>query len=608
MNFNMATRAVLCFSSLISIAVGSGSFFPFHPNPSDVHGPYDGSDFSIAAEAASFDWMNITPSRDLEFHFCYDAFRCARLELPLDWLADDEDLYNHTIALAVIKRPANISIQDSRYGGPILTNPGGPGGSGIRSLLGYGETLQNSFDDAPHRYYDVVSFDPRGVLLSTPNALCFPNHSARLAYLHKFLAEGALDTGDEALKKAWARSQSLGQLCAHHEDGDDEFDIRRFTSTASTARDMLALVEKLDEYNKKELASARPGGQSQEVLAEVGSANSALPQLQYYGVSYGTALGNTFASMFPDRVGRMILDAVVDIDDYMKQGYTTNLQDTELVVQSFYKYCFLAGPDSCEIYDSAGPAAIEHTINNLIENLNDNPTPLISEISGSWSAYTFTYTDLRLIQFGAVYEPLVSFPFLSKMYASMLQNNYTLALSRLLDSKIITCPSLSNSSSAEEETYPGYIVETPPNIYCADGLDMSQTTLSDFQSHLSLLQSQSPTIGASWARHRMSCMGWKIRPKWRFEGPFGGNTAHPILWVGNTADPVTPIRNAYRMAELFPGSAVLRQDSEGHGSFGNGEGNCTLGWYRRYLRFGVVPPTDGETVCEPKVRPFGVEV
>jgi pimeloyl-ACP methyl ester carboxylesterase len=42
------------------------------------------------------------------------------------------------------------------------------------------------------------------------------------------------------------------------------------------------------------------------------------PGLQYLAVSYGTVLGNTFASMFPGRVERMVLDGVADADDFVK--------------------------------------------------------------------------------------------------------------------------------------------------------------------------------------------------------------------------------------------------------------------------------------------------
>lgn len=47
------------------------------------------------------------------------------------------------------------------------------------------------------------------------------------------------------------------------------------------------------------------------------------------------------------------------------------------------------------------------------------------------------------------------------------------------------------------------------------------------------------------------------------EGPFTGNTSWPLLIVGNSADPVTPVRNAHKMAKAYEGAVVLEQNSEG---------------------------------------------
>lgn len=87
----------------------------------------------VGASAASsyFDWDAVTPSNDLEYHDCHGTFKCARLLLPLDWLDKKSD---ETIALAIIKSDAVVDIDDPTYAGPVLSNPGGPGGSGVEFL------------------------------------------------------------------------------------------------------------------------------------------------------------------------------------------------------------------------------------------------------------------------------------------------------------------------------------------------------------------------------------------------------------------------------------------------------------------------------------------
>jgi len=101
-------------------------------------------------------------------------------------------------------------------------------------------------------------------------------------------------------------------------------------------------------------------------------------------------------------------------------------------------------------------------------------------------------------------------------------------------------------------------------------------------------------FGEFWLAN-VRCSGWKIRPVERFSGPLGGNTSHPILLIGNTADPVTPLEAAKRMSPYFPGSVVLTQNSTGHCSL-SAPSTCTAKYVREYFFSGKLPPA-GE-VCQ----------
>ena len=111
----------------------------------------------------------------------------------------------------------------------------------------------------------------------------------------------------------------------------------------------------------------------------------------------------------------------------------------------------------------------------------------------------------------------------------------------------------------------------------------------------------SPLVGEVWANHRLGCIHYSVRPHHRFRGPWTGNTSHPILEIGNTADPVTPGRYAKKMAEGFEGAVALIQNSAGHCSLAT-PSNCTLSYVREYFQKGTLPPPD--TVCEPDVQLF----
>ena len=93
-----------------------------------------------------------------------------------------------------------------------------------------------------------------------------------------------------------------------------------------------------------------------------------------------------------------------------------------------------------------------------------------------------------------------------------------------------------------------------------------------------------------------------MRPHARFEGPWIANTSHPILEIGNDADPVTPGRYAVKMAKGFEGAVALIQNSGGHCSI-SAPSRCTMGWVNLYFQTGILPPPG--TVCEPDVLPFG---
>jgi hypothetical protein len=78
-----------------------------------------------------FNWNSIEASSKLRYTPCYDYLQCARLEVPLDW---SDESNNNTAVIAVSKIPARVSKDDPSFGGTIVLNPGGPGGSGVGYL------------------------------------------------------------------------------------------------------------------------------------------------------------------------------------------------------------------------------------------------------------------------------------------------------------------------------------------------------------------------------------------------------------------------------------------------------------------------------------------
>jgi len=203
------------------------------------------------------------------------------LKVPLDWLQPSE---HERVVLAIIKLPAS---DVESYKGPVFINPGGPGGSGVYALKRNGKSLQRIIGSN----HDLISFDPRGVGATTPNVDCWSSIQSRKIWALQDV--GVIDSHPGILYDAYARATALSGLCSRKlagngtaklvsSDSPAGHDISSFVSTASTARDMLEILN-LGGWEK----------------------------LRYWGFSYGTMLGGMFATLWPEKVERMVNDGEI---------------------------------------------------------------------------------------------------------------------------------------------------------------------------------------------------------------------------------------------------------------------------------------------------------
>ena len=188
---------------------------------------------------------------------CYGGFKCATYKVPIDY--ENIDLGEFDIAVMKHETPKAI--------GNLVVNPGGPGGSGIDYAYSYAD----AFTKAVNENFNIVGFDPRGVGRSAPID-CLNNKETDEAY-----ASNAYPENDAELAQMRADTKKFAENC------QAENKYLAFYSTANAARDMDIL------------------------RALLGDA-----QLNFLGKSYGTYLGTLYAKLFPDRVGRFVLDGAVD--------------------------------------------------------------------------------------------------------------------------------------------------------------------------------------------------------------------------------------------------------------------------------------------------------
>ncbi|MFB6722800.1 alpha/beta hydrolase [Kribbella sp. NPDC056345] len=183
---------------------------------------------------------------------------CATLKVPLDYAKPNGRQITLTIS-------GVGSLSAKRF---LLVNPGGPGASGI----GTEQLVNHGLSDKLSDQYAVFSFDPRGVGSSTP---------VDCGDFSKLIKHPALPYQPASAKQEQQRIQQAKQVAA--QCGSKAKDLLPYITTDNTARDM----------DRIRIALGRD-------------------KIDYLGYSYGSKLGATYATMFPQHTGRMILNSVVD--------------------------------------------------------------------------------------------------------------------------------------------------------------------------------------------------------------------------------------------------------------------------------------------------------
>ncbi|KAK4445327.1 TAP-like protein-domain-containing protein [Podospora aff. communis PSN243] len=580
----------------------------------------------------TFNWTKIDASETLEYHPCYHGeFQCARLELPLDHRQNASS--SQTVAIAVIRLPAKVPITDARYGGAIIVSgisiAGGPGGSGVLKVLSHGMQIQTIVDapsppspadsdgdaEALDKYFDIIGFDPRGIGYSTPRLRCFPDAETRENWVLQSKTEGIVGSSDVAFDSKWSRWLSLSESCMDRVSEEGNNSIAYHMNTRPLVADMAALVERHGEWREARAHQALSNNVTSGVNEDTkGGKHGTLPHslrwnrgqetLQYWGFSYGALVGQTFASTYPERVSRLVLDAVLLSAEYYHGSWVRGLTGSDAVWDTFFEYCSESGPEKCPFYIPGGTEAIKIRYHLLLSSLRVNPVAVPA--SGLRGPDVITESDVMFEVKESLYCPIQKFPQLAKELAELDQGDGSL-LARIKQSRLDHFHPPSNCRddgpfSAACQEPGGWQDEDPPAVYCADAENISGMTKEAYKQYAEELMNRSTVAGPSFSETRMPCVGWEIRPKWEHTEPSEEvTTSHPILFIGNRLDPSTPLCDAFAAARNFAGSVVLQQDSVGHMS-SSSPSLCTAKAIRQYFQTGQLPGPG--LICQPDEYPF----
>jgi pimeloyl-ACP methyl ester carboxylesterase len=464
----------------------------------------------------------------------------------MDWLDPTNE---ERVVIAVIRYPAKSR---ENYLGPVFVNPGGPGGSGVEFLRGKAEELQTIVGDN----HDIISFDPRGVGASIPRIDCWSSALKRTLWASSQIA--VIDSHPGVIFDAYASARAWSSACESTMTSSTSMapNLLRHIATASHARDMLAILD-----------------------------GTGFPRLRYWGFSYGTILGGTFAAMFPDRVERLVSDGNVDYGDWYKAEQLNFLRDANKIMDAFGIYCHKAGPERCAFW-AESPEAVEARLDKLLATLRTHPVLIPASEHGPEMPELVTYANLRRLISFSFYKPFQKFPTLARVFASLEKGDGRPYLEMVTafgpePGPIAFC-SLNETSPLvpEDVAYP----EAFPAIMCADGEQVTDGP-EEIARYAEQVVRMSRATGAANTHFRTYCVGREVRPKWRFAGesvlvagvlwrniwadkwatgPFNGTvTSHPLLFIGNIGDNVTPLLSAHNNSANFEGSIVLTQKSYG---------------------------------------------
>jgi len=384
----------------------------------------------------------------------------------------------------------------------------------------------------------------------------------------ELLDQSVIDAYPGILYEAYARAQAFSEQCESYMNTTTP-GLLRHVSTASHARDMLEISDK-----------------------------AGFPRLKYWGFSYGTILGGTFAAMFPDRVERLVSDGNVDYHDWFSLEQLNFIEDSDKIMEKFFTACSHVGQERCP-FALESPAAVQLRYVGLLDKLRKNPVviPALANGTGPAGPELVTYAKFQLLIRGIIYKPLHGFPALAKAMVA-LEKGDGLPFYNMANSQVPTLDfcALNNTSPlipvTDDDTSSW---DAFPAIMCADGEPFTDTP-DEFAAYVDALIARSKYAGPSNVHFKVSCAGRTIRPKFRQAGPWHDvETQFPILFIGNMADNVTPLQSARNNSAKFPGSALLVQNSYGHCSLA-APSTCTAQTVRAYFQNGTLPEPGAE--CE----------
>ncbi|MGW7330511.1 alpha/beta hydrolase [Streptomyces sp. NPDC054840] len=444
------------------------------------------------------------------------GFQCSTMKAPLDYAHPGS---GQDVEIAVSRRTAT---GPGKRLGSLVVNPGGPGGSGI----GYLQAYAGIGYPAPVRaQYDMVSFDPRGVERSSPVECLSGPAMDKYTQVDQTPDDPAERAGLVAAFKEFAEAcrTKSGRVLPH-------------VSTVDAARDMDLLRAVLGDE-----------------------------KLHYVGASYGTLLGATYADLFPDRVGRLVLDGAMDPARPALELNRDQTEGFETAFTSFAKDC--AKQPDCPL-GKGGPDAVAARLKEFFRKVDAQPAA--------------TGDPDRPLG-----EALATTGVIAALYDESAWQQLREALGSAMNGDGSGLLSLADSYyEREADGKYANLMFANAAVNCLDqpaafsGPEAVDTALPSFEK-------ASPVFGAGLAWAALNCTYWPVKATGKAR-ELTAKGAAPIVVVGTTRDPATPYKWAQALAGQLESGTLLTYDGDGHTAYGRGS-DCIDAAINRYLLEGKAP-------------------
>ncbi len=450
-------------------------------------------------------------SQTLTWSECGTGFDCTDVRAPLDW----ENPGEGEITLSVVRHQAEGAAI-----GSLLTNPGGPGASGV-------DLIQDSLDFAVGadliENYDVIGFDPRGVGESTA-VTCFD--AAQMdEYLYGIPAapRGTPEWEAELLDS----HKSFAEACDANSEG-----ILPHITTINSARDM-------------DLIRAVLGDK----------------ELNYLGFSYGTFLGATYAKLYPEKAGRLVLDGAIDPAVPGLQVGATQALGFQSALRAYMQNCLDSG--SCPFNGTVDEAMAD--LGALLASADRTP---------------LENGDGRLMGADSLMTGIIA-----ALYSEDNWSYLTQALDEALQGDPTTAFLLADFYNGRENG--SYIDNSSEAFRAYNCMDYPVEDDPDAEAAIEKkIAEGAPTITPYW-NGPDSCSVWPYPPTGT-RGEIAAEGAGPIVVVGTTNDPATPYEWSESLAAQLQEGVLITRVGEGHTGYNKGN-TCVDEAVEAFLIDDVVP-------------------